>query len=128
MSLCVVTAGKTLTLAVSLFTLSWTHSVEKTGWQEDWQVSKAGLQLLQARVKGSGAGMEPGDGAVLRDGWWEWQPQLPPQSGLLLAASGATGQGWSLCSSGHECLALAVMPGEPVSLSFCENQAVKPAL
>ncbi|MCB1637494.1 MAG: DUF1850 domain-containing protein, partial [Thiothrix sp.] len=61
MSLCVVTAGKTLTLAVSLFTLSWTHSVEKTGWQEDWQVSKAGLQLLQARVKGSGAGMEPGD-------------------------------------------------------------------
>ncbi|MGO4839058.1 DUF1850 domain-containing protein, partial [Rhizobiaceae sp. 2RAB30] len=38
MSLCVVAAGKTTVLAASLFTLSWTHSVEKTRWEEDWRV------------------------------------------------------------------------------------------
>ncbi|MEZ5450817.1 MAG: DUF1850 domain-containing protein [Thiolinea sp.] len=37
-------------------------------------MTEQGLQLLQARVKGSGAGMEPGDDAVLKDGWWVWQP------------------------------------------------------
>jgi len=88
-----------------------------------------GLQLLQARVKGSGAGMEPGDGAVLRHGWWEWQPQLPPQQHLLLAASGATGEGWNLCAPGQACLRLAEVADEPVALSFCEpDQEAKPAL
>ncbi|MEZ5476052.1 MAG: DUF1850 domain-containing protein [Thiolinea sp.] len=119
MSLCVLTAGKTLTLAVSLFTLSWTHSVEKTGWQEDWQVTEQGLQLLQARVKGSGAGMEPGDDAVLKDGWWVWQPDLPAQAELLLAASGATGAGWRLCHSGG-CMELAAEAGQPVRLEVCK--------
>ena len=93
MSLCVVTGGKVLTLAVTAFTLSWTHSVEKTGWQEDWQLAGQGLQLREARVKGSGAGMDPGEDAVLKDGWWVWQPDLPVQTELRLAASGATGAG-----------------------------------
>ena len=68
MSLCILAAGKTTVLAVSAFTLSWTHSVEKTRWEEDWRVTPAGLEIVEARVKGSGAGMEPPEGAVL-EGW-----------------------------------------------------------
>ncbi|MBN9551249.1 MAG: DUF1850 domain-containing protein, partial [Alphaproteobacteria bacterium] len=79
MSLCILTAGKTLTLAVAAFTLSWTHSVEKTGWQEDWKLTPSGLQVVQARIRGSGAGMEPPEGAVLRDGWWTYAPRIGPQ-------------------------------------------------
>lgn len=118
MSLCLLTAGKVVTLAVSVFSLSWTHSVEKVGWEEEWLVTTAGLTLTKARVKGSGAGMEPGDNAVLKDGWWEWVPDLPPQPELKLAASGATGSGWQLC---HEagCLELAEAAGEPVRVWRC---------
>jgi hypothetical protein len=47
------------TLALAAFTLVWTHSIEKVDWQEDWHVTPDGLELVQARVKGSGAGMEP---------------------------------------------------------------------
>ena len=47
--------------------------------------------------QGSGAGMEPPEGAVLKDGWWVYAPELPPQATLVLAASGATGEGWTLC-------------------------------
>ena len=72
MSLCILAAGKTTVLAVSAFTLSWTHSVEKTRWEEDWRVTPAGLEIVEARVKGSGAGMEPPEGAVLKDGWWTY--------------------------------------------------------
>ncbi|TIW17730.1 MAG: DUF1850 domain-containing protein, partial [Mesorhizobium sp.] len=73
MSLCILTAGKTVTLAAAAFTLSWTHSVERTRWQEDWKVSPTGLHVVEARVKGSGAGMEPPEGSVLREGWWVYQ-------------------------------------------------------
>ncbi|MEZ5477312.1 MAG: DUF1850 domain-containing protein [Thiolinea sp.] len=118
MSLCILAAGQNLTLAVSLFTLSWTHSVEKTGWQERWQVTDEALLLQEARVKGSGAGMEPGDDAVLQDGWWVWEPQLPPLPELRLAASGATGAGWRLCYS-QGCLTLAETAADPVLLRPC---------
>jgi hypothetical protein len=108
-------------MAVSLFTLAWTHSVEKTRWEEDWRVTPAGLQIVEARIKGSGAGMEPPADAVLEDGWWVYAPQLPVQSKLRLAASGATVGGWSLCANG-ECLELGAVPGTEVELSTCEGR------
>ena len=46
MSLCILAAGKVTVLAVSAFTLSWTHSVEKVRWEEDWLVTPAGLDPL----------------------------------------------------------------------------------
>lgn len=97
MSLCVLAGGKVTTLALSAFTLAWTHSVEKTDWIERWRVSAAGLELVEARVKGSGAGMDPPEGAMLEAGWWRYRPALPPQPELVLAASGATGGGWRIC-------------------------------
>lgn len=120
MSLCLLAGGKMSVMAVSLFTLTWTHSVEKTRWEEDWRVTPAGLQIVEARIKGSGAGMEPPADALLKDGWWVYAPQLPAQSKLRLAASGATGGGWSLCAGG-KCLELGTVPGAEVELSVCDQ-------
>jgi hypothetical protein len=118
MSLCVMGGGEVLRLAVTAFTLAWTHSVEQVRWEEDWRVTPAGLVLLEARVRGSGAGMEPPDGARLEGGWWVYAPGLRPQSKLLLAASGATGGGWTLCGGGS-CREIAVEAGAPVRLAPC---------
>ncbi|MDP3315414.1 MAG: DUF1850 domain-containing protein, partial [Devosia sp.] len=74
MALCVAAGGKMVAIATTLFTLSWTHSVERTDWSETWRVSEQGLELTEARIKGSGAGMDPGEGAKLEDGWWAWSP------------------------------------------------------
>ena len=97
MSVCILAGGKLITLAVSVFTLSWTHSVQKTEWQEDWQVTPAGLAIAEARVEGSGAGMEAGEGAVFDGFWWRYKPALPPLAKLVLARSGAAGS-WRFCS------------------------------
>lgn len=100
MSLCLATPVLAMTLAVQAFGLNWTHSVEKTEWQERWQISPVGLVLEQARIRGSGAGMEPPEGSVLKDGWWVYHSNLPPQPALHLAVSDATGRGWQLCTGG----------------------------
>jgi len=127
MALCLVTAGKTLAIAASAFSLSWVHSVEKTEWQENWEVSGQMLVLRQARVKGSGAGMDPGDGARLVDGWWVWQPDTPPVEELNLAASGETVSGWKLCheDAGHDkaekCLELGTRKADTIRLAVCGN-------
>ena len=90
-----IASGKAIVLAAGLFTLSWTHSVEKTAWQESWMATPDGLVLREARVKGSGAGMDPGDGARRQDAWWVWEPHAAPLAELVLASSGATGAGCS---------------------------------
>ena len=68
-ALCVLLDGVRTLHAVSVFTLAWTHSVEHVRWEESWRVTGAGLGIEEARVRGSGAGMEPGDDAVF-DGHW----------------------------------------------------------
>lgn len=118
MSVCILAGAKAMSFAVSLFSLAWTHSVQKTEWQEDWAVTPAGLHMTKARVKGSGAGMEPGDGAVLKDGWWEWSPKNPPVGELRLAASGKTGGGWRFCHDG-ECVELGAEAGNDVLIRPC---------
>lgn len=118
MNACLLVAGAVLALAESRFTLEWTHSVEHTAWREVWVVEAGSLRLLEAAVLGSGAGMEPGDGAILRDGWWVWQPALPLQPALSLAASGATAGGWRLCTGGV-CQVLGSDAGVAVALAPC---------
>ena len=102
MSLCLATPVLALSLTVQSFTLSWTHSVEKTEWREHWHVEGAALALQEARVRGSGAGMEPPEGSVLRDGWWVYTKPLRVPV-LRLAVSGATGRGWRLCTATEGC-------------------------
>ena len=98
-SLCVASAGVIKTLAVATFTLAWTHSIEKTEWQEDWRVTPQGLELIAARVKGSGAGMEPPDDAVLQGGAWHYRPRVAAMDRLTLAHSPYTA-GYELCADG----------------------------
>lgn len=98
MTTCLMVGSAMLALAAPGFTLDWQHSVEKTRWRESWEIVQGVLLLTEAAVQGSGAGMEPGEGAQLRAGWWVWKPLLAPQPRLVLAASGATGGGWRLCS------------------------------
>jgi hypothetical protein len=118
MALCILAGGKTAILAVTTFTLSWTHSVEKTRWEEDWRLTPAGLVLVQARLKGSGAGMEPPAAAVFKHGWWVYVPDIPPRPEILLAASGATGAGWTVCG-GATCIEIGEEAGEPARLRAC---------
>ena len=99
LSLCLASAGIVKTLALATFTLAWTHSIEKVDWQEDWRVTRQGLELLQARVKGSGAGMEPAPEARLVEGWFQWQPQRAAMAEVALGNSGAAGE-WRLCADG----------------------------
>lgn len=125
MSLCVLAGGKIIVLAISAFTLSWTHSVQKTEWREHWELTPAGLELAEAAVKGSGAGMEPGPDAVLREGWWVWAPGLAPQPRIALAASGTTGRGWTLCHDGG-CTEVGAAAGDAVVLEPCPAPSGKP--
>lgn len=119
MSLCIAqAAGETITIAALAFSLGWTHSVEKTEWREEWRIEGAALRLTEARVKGSGAGMEPGEGARLKDGWWVWTPAIPPVDSLTLAASGATGAGWRLCANGR-CREIGTDASAPLTLAPC---------
>jgi len=75
-SLCLFVAGALhATLPTADFTVGWVHSIEKTRWEERYRVAGTRLELVEARVRGSGAGMEPGPDARLVDGWWTWHPE-----------------------------------------------------
>lgn len=120
---CLAVGGVILLLASPTFQLSWTHSVERVEWQEEWRVSDAALTLDTARIRGSGAGMEPGESAVLKNGWWEWPGTLSVPS-LALAASGATGGGWTICTDGA-CSQIGAVPGAPLIIAPCSGDAVR---
>ena len=120
LSLCLASAGIVKTLALAAFTLVWTHSIEKVDWQEDWRVTARGLELVQARVKGSGAGMEPPPDARLVDGWFQWQPRKAMPE-LALGNSGAAGE-WRLCADG-QCRTLSQIFGLPVGSNVTTMRA-----
>lgn len=129
MSGCLMVGTLMLALSGNAFTLDWTHSVERVVWREDWLIQGGALRLTGAAIKGSGAGMEPGEGAILKGGWWVWHPALPPQPQILLAASGATGGGWRICDPGlppdsdsdspDRCAEIGERPGEALALRPC---------
>lgn len=121
LALCILSGTTTVIVAAKLFSLSWQHSVEHTEWREDWRVAPAGLELVEARVKGSGAGMEPPEGSVLREGWWVYRPRLPAQERIVLAASGATGDGWLFCANG-QCRVLGAEASDPITLEACRDR------
>ncbi|MDP2263051.1 MAG: DUF1850 domain-containing protein [Hydrogenophaga sp.] len=88
------------------FTLAWTHSIEKVRWEEDYTVRAATepgapprLHAVAARVRGSAAGMEPPEGAVLVDGWYVYTPALAHPSELRLTRSAYTAD-YELCVKG----------------------------
>ena len=100
LSLCLALSGAVVSLNVAQAELHWTHSVQKTAWHETWRATPQGLLLAQAAVQSSGAGMEPGEDAVLKDGYWVWAPKRAPIQALPLTRSTYTGADWSICIDG----------------------------
>jgi hypothetical protein len=121
LSLCLTSVGVVKTLSIAAFTLAWTHSIEKVEWQEDWRITAQGLELVQARVKGSGAGMEPPPEALLVDGWFQWNPARAVMPELVLGNSGAAGE-WRLCSEGG-CRTLSEIFGHPIGANTTTMRA-----
>lgn len=110
MSLCLTAGAISVSLAIQTFTLAWMHSIEKIRWEEDWRVEGQQLHLVEARIKGTGAGMEPPPDARLQDGVWHYQPVVAPMERLTLAHSPYT-TGYELCANGT-CTALVdFLPG-----------------
>ena len=117
---------------VERFTLAWTHSIEKVRWEEDYAVErrdgKPVLLALKARVRGSAAGMEPPEDAVLRGGWYEYQPQTWSPKGLRLTRSAYTAD-YEWCVNG-QCQPMAnLLPsdGDITLLTPCTRPASGPA-
>lgn len=93
------------------FTLAWVHSIEKVRWEEDYEViishqstnalkadfgdnkpsrapsAQPVLLAKAARIKGSAAGMEPPEGAILKDGWYHYTPAIAEHQEIRLTRS-----------------------------------------
>lgn len=124
MPVCIAAGSVVVALAIDSFTLAWMHSIEKLRWEEDYRVEGATLRLTEARIRGSGAGMEPPAGARLDEhGVWHYVPPLAPLPVLRLTQSSYT-RGYELCHGGR-CAPLAdIVPGLPegvVELSACSG-------
>jgi hypothetical protein len=112
MPLCLSAGLLSATLAANAFTLAWTHSIEKVRWEEDWRIAGDRLEIVAARIRGTGAGMEPPAGAMLRDGAWQYRPAVAPLPVLVLTHS-PHAAGYQLCADGT-CRPLAgLLPGLP---------------
>lgn len=98
-------------LPVSHFTLAWHHTIEKIRWEEDYRVTPQGLLLGEARVRGSGAGMEIPQGAQLKNGSWHYRRPLPPLQPLILGRTPEAGD-FELCLEGN-CQLMSVWVGPP---------------
>ncbi len=108
--LCLAAGAIAASLAVESFTLTWIHSIEKIRWEEDWRIDGHTLVIDEARIRGSGAGMEPPAGSVLKNGVWHYRPALPPQAVLRLTHS-PHAAGYTLCTA-TVCQPLAdLLPG-----------------
>ena len=86
-------------IATTQFTLAWNHSIEKIRWEEDYAVVGGALRLTEARIRGTGAGMEPPAGARLEDGVWHYRPALPALPQLRLTRS-VYAADYELCVAG----------------------------
>jgi hypothetical protein len=108
-AICLALGARHVSLPTERFTLAWTHSVEKTEWQEDYAISGPGLALTEARIQGTGAGMEPPPDALFDNGWWHYVPRLPVLPELRLTLSPYTAD-YRLCWR-EQCRSLATLVG-----------------
>jgi hypothetical protein len=118
---------------VTAFTLAWTHSIEKQRWEEDYAVRPGSsasaspvLTALQARVRGSAAGMEPPADARLISGWYVYSPAQALPTELRLTRSEFTAD-YTFCTTGGCQLLSALLPsdGGVTLLSACPAPAAR---
>ncbi|CAM5781400.1 DUF1850 domain-containing protein [Rhizobacter fulvus] len=86
-ALCLAAGGLHAIVPVTHFTLRWQHSIEKIEWAEDYAIVGPWLHLSEARIRGSGAGMDPPEGAQLREGEWHYRIADPWRREVVLARS-----------------------------------------
>ena len=100
-AMCIGIIGATsiVVLPTGMVTLSWTHTVEGTRWEEDYGISNRELVLKEARIKRSGAGMDAPNDAVWSGGWWHYVPPLGPLPQIVLANS-VFAPGYTVCWGG----------------------------
>jgi hypothetical protein len=116
MCIALIAAASTYLLPTDSITLRWTHTVEKTPWEEDYHVRGRSLVIEEARVKTSGAGMDAPPDARWSQGWWRYRPNLGALDEVTLANS-EFAQGYTICWKGTcKLLQEFVRRGEPVSL------------
>jgi hypothetical protein len=121
--ICLAAGVLAATLPLSAFTLAWTHSIEKIRWEEDYRIVGKRLVLEEARIRGSGAGMEPPPDARLdANGVGHYRPKLPPLERLRLSHSPYAGD-YEICSAGGCQPLTAILPRLPdfatVEVSVC---------
>ena len=106
---CLSSENERVALPANRFTLSWTHSIEKIRWDEDWRLETGVLVLVEARVRGSGAGMEPAPGARLIDGTWHYS--VPRRELELVLTHSPYAAGYTLCTAAQCRPMTAWLPG-----------------
>ena len=97
-ALCISVGAQLATLPVDAFTLRWRHTIEKTLWEEDYLVAGDWLLLTRARIRGSGAGMEPPADAVKDGDTWTYRPADRWRRSIELARS-EFGDDYELCTA-----------------------------
>lgn len=99
-ALCLSAGTFHVSLPITSFTLRWQHSIEKVEWDEDYELVGPWLHLSQARIRGSGAGMEPPPDAVLSHGVWHYRVADPWRRELVVARSEFVAD-YELCIRGN---------------------------
>lgn len=103
-------------------TLRWYHSIEKIEWDEDYTVAGNWLALTGARIRGSGAGMDPPPNAVLTKGVWSYELEDPWRETVVLARSSYV-RDYDLCVGG-KCRPLShwiPIEAGPTTMQSCAN-------
>jgi hypothetical protein len=123
-ALCIVVGTALHTFPARSFTLRWQHTVEKVFWEEDYVVAGEWLYLSGARVRGSGAGMEPPPDAIKVGAAWHYRPPQRWHRELKLARS-EFGSDYELCIDGTCRPMSGWIPGAPAAttLSPCPGSA-----
>ena len=98
--LCLTAPDYAVRVPADRFTLVWQHSIEKIDWEEDYVVAGRWLYLSGARIRGTGAGMEPPEDAVRVGGIYTYRPAQRWFPSLNLARSNVV-QDYRLCIDGR---------------------------
>jgi len=128
---CIAAGGFSVALYAPRFTLSWAHVAVPVEWRETWRVHTKTMRLVEAAIKGEGAGVQPPADAEVRDGWSVFVPKRAPQTRLTLV-DGAEVKPVRLCLPKDGCRPLrAFLPREapkdvPVVLSLAKKDECRP--
>jgi hypothetical protein len=124
-ALCITVGAVMVALPARAFTLKWQHTVEKVVWEEDYLVAGGWLVLTAARVRGSGAGMEPPADAVHVGDAWVYRPADRWRHTLQLARS-EFGDDYVLCVD-DRCRPLGAVVPAPIAATTLAPCSVVPA-